>query len=137
MTSGSSSSCSFHFLRLISGQDVRSSLLRFCAENKITAGSIVSAVGSLKKVKIRKADSNSFYESPEPHELLTLSGLISSEGVHIHISVANKEASVFGGHLSEGNQVHTTLELVIAAYSGKKFLRVLDPQTGYPELLIE
>ncbi|MBL7544972.1 MAG: DNA-binding protein [Bdellovibrionaceae bacterium] len=131
-----SDSCSFYFIRFKPGQDVRHSLLTFCQENSITAGSIISAVGSLKKVKIRKARSDSFYESSDPHEILTLSGLVSAEGNHIHISLADQNAIVSGGHLSEGNLVYTTLEIVIAVFPNIRFDREVDPETQFKELVI-
>lgn len=132
-----SDTCSFHFLKLSPGQDLRKSLTAFCKAEKISAASIVSGVGSLKVIKLRKANSNSFYESNEPHEILTISGLLSADGLHIHLSVADKDARVYGGHLSDGNSVFTTTELVIASYSGVRFDREFDSATGFKELTIK
>lgn len=134
MNSKTSNSCSFHFLRLLPDQDVRKTLQAFCIEKNIDAASIISSVGSLKKIQIRKANSDNYYESNEPHELISLSGLLSKDGLHIHLSVADKNAQIFGGHLSEGNLVFTTLELVIAQYSDIQFNRKTDSKTGYLEL---
>ncbi len=136
MNFASSSHCSFYFLRLSPGDDLRKSLTQFCIDNKITAGSIVSGVGSLKTIKLRKADSNAFYESNQPHEVLTISGLLSNDGVHLHLSIADKEARVYGGHLSDGNLIFTTAEIVIASFPNVEFARELDAQTGFKELLI-
>lgn len=126
--------CSFHFLRLLPGEDVRQTLQAYCIEKKVSAASIISSVGSLKKVKLRKANENSFYESEDAHEILTTSGLLSLDGVHIHLSVSDKNALVFGGHLSEGNIVFSTLELVVAVYPNTRFKRIEDPKTGFLEL---
>lgn len=136
MTFISSSECSFLFLKLGPGQDVRKELSTFCEKNKISAGAIISGVGSLKQVRLRKANSESFYEATEPHEVLTISGLISEAGVHIHLSIADQNARVYGGHLSEGNSVFTTLELVIANFDNIEFAREFDPSTGFKELAI-
>tara|TARA_B110001454_G_scaffold219179_1_gene250839 strand:- start:129921 stop:130340 length:420 start_codon:yes stop_codon:yes gene_type:complete len=137
MANISSDSCSFYFVKLSPGEDLRQSLISFCKNHQIHAGSIVSGVGSLSTTKLRKASSDSFYESNEPHEILTLSGLLSTEGVHIHISIADKEARVYGGHLSDGNQIFTTGEVVVASYSGIRFDREFDPETGFKELKIK
>ena len=132
-----STNCSFYFLRLNPGDDLRQALNMFCTTNKITAGSIMSGVGSFKKIKLRKANSDNFYTSDEPHEILTISGLISMDGVHIHISVSDKDAQVFGGHLSDGNIVYTTIELVIASFPSVHFAREFDAATGFKELSIK
>ncbi len=137
MNSASSSTCSFHFLKLSPGDDLRQSMIAFCKENSILAGSILSSVGSLKSVKIRRASSDSFYVSEAAHEIISLSGLISSDGVHIHISVADSQSQVFGGHLSDGNIVFTTLELVLASFPTIQFAREFDPSTGFKELKIK
>jgi predicted DNA-binding protein with PD1-like motif len=137
MQSMSSATCSFYFLKLSPDEDVRQSLSSCCVSNSITAGSILSSVGSLKKVKLRKANSDSFYNVDSPHEILTLSGLISIDGIHVHVSVADNEARVFGGHLSDGNIVFTTVELVIASFPSIQFAREFDPATGFKELSIQ
>ncbi|OYZ11331.1 MAG: hypothetical protein B7Y39_19475 [Bdellovibrio sp. 28-41-41] len=137
MATTSSTTCSFHFLKLSPGNDLRQSLTGFCKTQQIHAGSIFSGIGSLKTIKLRKANSDSYYESCAPHEILTISGLLSIDGVHIHLSIADKDARVYGGHLSDGNQIFTTCEIVIASYSNVRFDRELDPSTGFKELKIK
>lgn len=137
MATTRSTTCSFHFLKLSPGDDLRQSLTEFCTTHQIRAGSIFSGVGSLKKIKLRKANSDTYYESNEPHEILTISGLLSVDGLHIHLSIADKDARVYGGHLSEGNHIFTTAEIVIASYSNMHFARELDPATGFKELKIK
>lgn len=136
MATGSSTNCSFHFFKLSPGDDLRQSLTEFCKSENIKAGSIFSGVGSLKNIKLRKANSDSFYESSEPHEILTLSGLISNHGVHVHLSIADKNAQVYGGHLVDGNLIYTTAELVITQFANVEFRREFDPSTGFKELKI-
>ncbi len=136
MATVSSTNCSFHFLKLSPGDDLRQSLTEFCKSKDIKAGSIFSGVGSLKNIKLRKANSDSFYESTEPHEILTLSGLVSLHGIHVHLSIADKNAQVYGGHLSDGNLIFTTAELVITQFADVEFRREFDPNTGFKELKI-
>ncbi|MCK6597057.1 MAG: DNA-binding protein [Bdellovibrionaceae bacterium] len=127
----------FYFLKLSPNDDLRTNLEKFCTAQNITSGGIISSVGSLSQVNLRKANSNSFYEQKTPHEVLSLSGLISNQGIHVHAMVANKEAQVFGGHLCQGNLVFTTIELVIAVFPEIHFLREFDSSTGYKELLFK
>lgn len=137
MQSHSSTTCSYFFLKLSPGEDLRQSLHAFCIKNSITAGSILSSVGSLKKINLRKASSDSFYKSDSPHEILTLSGLLSVDGVHVHVMVGDKDAQVYGGHLSDGNLIFTTAEIVIASFPSIRFAREFDPLTGFKELDIK
>lgn len=130
-------SAHFHFLKLAPNDDLRNSLEQFCITQNIMSGGIISSVGSFRQVNLRKANSNSFYEKKTPHEVLSLSGLISNKGIHVHAMVADEEARVFGGHLSQGNLVFTTIELVIAVFPEIHFLREFDSSTGYKELLIK
>ncbi|MFN9055893.1 MAG: PCC domain-containing protein, partial [Cyanobacteriota bacterium] len=69
-------------------------------------------------------------------EILSLSGTISPDGAHLHISVAGSSGAVIGGHLGAGSLVRTTAELVIGLLPDWRFSRELDPATGYPELRI-
>ena len=69
-------------------------------------------------------------------EILSLSGTLSAEGAHLHLGIANGEGQAFGGHLVEGCLVYTTAEVVLGELEDVKFLRVVDPATGYKELEI-
>lgn len=42
--------------RLSKGDDLKKSIIDFCENNKIKAGAIISAVGSLYEIRLRKAD---------------------------------------------------------------------------------
>ena len=67
-------------------------------------------------------------------EILSLCGTLSSDGAHLHITVANSNGAVIGGHLCPGSLVRTTAELVIGLLPEWRFRRELDPATGYAEL---
>lgn len=123
-------------LRLLPGSDVRRELDSFAKREKLSAGVIVGAVGSLSKVCLRFANENTHTELEGKHEILTLSGMLAEDGVHLHMSVANSQGECKGGHLVDGCQVYTTLELVIASIPEVRFKRVFDQATGYKELYI-
>jgi hypothetical protein len=46
-------------------------------------------------------------------EIVSLSGTLSSSGHHVHMSIADCDGNVFGGHLMEGCLVRTTAEIVL------------------------
>ena len=71
-----------------------------------------------------------------PFEIVSLSGTISPNGVHLHLSIADAAGKTVGGHLVHGCVVHTTVEIVVADMGGVRFARIPDPATGYKELNI-
>ena len=130
----SSEKNSFLVLRLNPDQDIKKELNAICLDRKIKAACIVSTVGSLKSVNIRLANSNKFLERDEKFEVLSIQGLISEAGIHLHISISNSKGQVFGGHLMDGNIVFTTCEIVLLLMEDLIFNRELDPNTGFKEL---
>lgn len=126
-----------HAFRLKPGQDVYKEIVAFVTTHKIQAASVVSAVGSVQEAHLRFANRNEGTLLKGPLEVLSLSGTISVEGAHIHMSVADGDGKMTGGHLLEGSKVYTTLELVIAEYEGISFKRTLDKTYGYKELDVQ
>jgi uncharacterized protein len=128
-----------HVLRLSPGADLRPALEAAFAElartHGITAGCILSAVGSLSRVVLRYAAEPDGTETVAPLELLTLSGTLSLDGAHLHASVSTAQGTVTGGHLMPGSVVRTTAEVVIALLPGWDFRRAVDATTGYRELV--
>jgi hypothetical protein len=52
------------------------------------------------------------------------------------MAVADTQGRVFGGHVVVGNQVRTTVEVLLALTDGWQLARELDPATGYAELAV-
>lgn len=123
-------------LRLKPQQDLKQELIQFTKRNGIAAGFIASCSGSIQKLRVRLADSNSHLERNEKFEILSLQGSLSQDGVHLHLSVADREGKVFGGHLVDGCEIYTTAEILILELSDYQLTREKDPKTGYPELVI-
>ncbi len=109
-------------LRLRPGADLRQALEAWMAEQQEQAGCVISAVGSLSVAQLRLAGAAEATAIHGELEILSLSGTLSPDGVHLHIAVAGSSGAVIGGHLGAGSLVRTTAEL--------------DPATGYPELQI-
>ena len=122
--------------RLTPGEDLRDAIERLAHEHHVEAGCVISAVGSLTMAAMRLAGSKTFAKFTGPLEIVSLSGTISPNGVHLHLSIADAAGKTVGGHLVHGCMVHTTVEIVVADMGGVRFARVPDPATGYKELNI-
>jgi uncharacterized protein len=129
-----------HILRLTPGEDLRTALAKAFADlqasRHTTAACIISAVGSLSRAVLRYADQPDGTLLQEPLELITLSGTLSPDGVHLHASVATASGEMRGGHVMPGCIVRTTAEIVLAALPGWVFSRQHDAATGYKELVV-
>lgn len=123
-------------IRLRKGQDLKKSLLSFCIENGIEAACVVSSVGCLYQANIRLAKAMEYKEFDEDLEIISVNGTINQDACHLHISFADQNGSVFGGHLCEGCLVNTTCEIVLLVLKKYVFQREFDQETGYNELVI-
>lgn len=123
-------------LRLKPNQDLRAELERFTKENKISAGFIITAVGSLKETKIRLADQPDATAFEGKYEIVSLVGTLAQDGVHLHISLSDKNGVTIGGHLTEGCKIYTTAEILIGTTDEIVFTRETDSETTYKELKI-
>jgi uncharacterized protein len=123
--------------RLSSDSDLRQAIKAIVQQENITAGIILSAIGSLTVVRLRFADQSHPTTIPGKHEILTLAGTLSTQGAHLHMTVANGQGECIGGHLVDGCQIYTTVELVIGILPELTFARKPDDRTGFLELAIE
>ena len=126
-----------HSLRFQPQQDLKKGLMDWAQTQKIKAATIVTCVGSLKSIHLRLAAGREGVKFQGPQEIVSLVGTFSMHGSHFHISLANDKGLVVGGHLLDGNLVHTTAEIVILEIKDKEFIRELDHQTGFLELKIK
>lgn len=131
------SSFRIHTLRLHPGDDVMPELKKFIAENQIETGFIMSAVGSLTQYNLRFANQPDGSQGEGHFEVVSLTGLLSTEGNHVHLSVSDSTGRTIGGHLLDGNLVYTTLEVVIGEDLDHIYSREIDPTFGYKELVIK
>jgi len=123
--------------RLTPGSDLKRSILDRCALEKIQTGVIVSCVGSLSEACLRTADGVSLIRQTGPFELTSLSGTITEDSAHLHCSLFDHAMNAIGGHVMEGCLIHTTMEICILDLSDEvQSARLMDPSTGYDELVI-
>jgi predicted DNA-binding protein with PD1-like motif len=123
-------------IRLKPGQDLKQEIENLVKQKDIKAGVIVSVVGSLTKAVLRIADGVNTKQWDKPFEIVSGTGTVSVNGCHIHISIADQEGIVLGGHLKQGCIINTTAEIVILFFTDSEFKRISDESTGYNELLV-
>ncbi|HNE29182.1 MAG TPA: DNA-binding protein [Saprospiraceae bacterium] len=131
------SGMSVYALRLRPGQDLRRELETFARQEKLQAGFVVTCVGSLRKTVLRPANQPGPMQLDQKMEIVSLTGTLSPDGVHLHLAVSDSTGRTVGGHLLEGCEVYTTAEIVIGEGRGLRFRRETDPETTYKELKIE
>ena len=123
--------------RLKPGQDLKKEILKLAGEKQISAGWIVTCVGSLTNYHIRFANQTSGSSDSGHFEIVSLTGTVSMNGSHLHISVSDSTGRTTGGHLLDGNIVYSTAEIVIQSSPEYVFKREKDGTTPWEELQIE
>ena len=121
-------------LRLQPSEDVRITLRDWANAKNLEAAAITSAVGSLTHAHIRYANRADGIMTNTDLEVLSLSGTLSIHGMHLHLSVADRDGKMLGGHMLDGCIVRTTLELTVQEIDGVRMLRLKDGESGYDEL---
>ena len=126
-----------HVFRLKPGQDLLEEIKNWAKSNHIKAASILTVVGSLKKVSLRYAN-QSKAETKEGHfEIVSLTGMVSEDSVHLHASVALPNGETIGGHLMGENLIYTTAEIALGEFEDLTFAREKDDTFGYQELVVK
>lgn len=127
----------YHALRLRPGQDLKVELTRYLETNKLAACAVVTCVGSLTESRIRFADEPGPTLVRGPLEIVTLVGCGGMGRWHLHLTVADNQGKVTGGHLADGSIVRTTAEIVLVELTELEFHRTFDPDSGYQELEVK
>jgi predicted DNA-binding protein with PD1-like motif len=124
-------------LRLPPGADLREALRAVLPANSVEAAFVIAGIGSLSIAQLRLAGADTPLALHGDLEILSLSGSISVDGVHLHASVADTTGRVWGGHVAPGCIVRTTAELLLALLPDWRLGRAPDPATGYAELTVQ
>lgn len=129
-----------HAFRLRPGADLRAELETLIQAHALRAGFILSCVGSLSRAHLRMpgaiGEAEIFRTFVEPMEIVSLTGTLCLDGLHVHISLARRNGACIGGHVSAGCIVNTTAELVVAEAPQLEFSRTPDAGSGYKELSV-
>ena len=102
----------------------------------IEAGCVLSSVGSLTHATLRLANNSNYSEYDGYFEIVSLTSTVSIHGSHLHISISDNDGRTIGGHLVSGCKIHTTAEMVIAAFDEVVYKREFAEDSGYEELVV-
>lgn len=133
---GTSADNTVYILRLRPGMDLKKSLIAFQKNKNLQAASVVAAVGSLNTAQLRFANQNDATTLKGPFEIVSLSGTIRPNSVHLHMSISDHKGQVLGGHLTDGNLVFTTAEITILEANQLLMNTENDALSTYDELTL-
>lgn len=123
--------------RLKPGEDLRKGIEAIVKQKNISAGWINTCVGSLTDYTIRFANQPDGSSGSGHFEIVSLTGTVSVNGSHLHISISDSTGKTIGGHLLEGCKVYTTAEIVIGTSTAYEFKREKDGTTPWEELQVK
>jgi hypothetical protein len=126
-----------HAFRLKPGQDLKQEIQNLVNKEQIKAGWISTCVGSLTNYTIRFANQPNGSSDSGHFEIVSLTGTVSTNGSHIHISLSDSTGKTIGGHLMDGCKIYTTAEIVILSSNDFIFKREVDGTTPWDELQVE
>ncbi len=131
------SGATFYTLRLVPGMDLVQEVRKFADENHLQAASVVSAVGSLSEANIRYADRSDGTLLKGVFEVIYFGGTIDAKKQHLHISIADENGKMLGGHLMKsGSVTRTTMEIVLMELNDVVYTREKCPLSTYNELVV-
>lgn len=104
-------------LHLDAGSDVRQSL-EALARQEGAQGFVLSVVGNLSQAVFQCPGKAEPTRLRGELEIITLSGTLSPEGVHLHLSFSDGDCRVWGGHLEPGTLVLRGVDLLVGFLPG-------------------
>ncbi|MFM7313949.1 MAG: PCC domain-containing protein [Cyanobium sp.] len=99
-------------LHLEAGSDVRESLETLAGEQG-APGYVLSVVGNLSAAVFQCPGRSAPTRLRGELEIITLTGTLSPEGVHLHLSFSDGDCRVWGGHLESGTVVLRGADLLL------------------------
>ncbi|MHA1198528.1 MAG: PPC domain-containing DNA-binding protein [Candidatus Heimdallarchaeaceae archaeon] len=123
-----------HFLRLMKGEDLLESIIKYCKEKNISSGSI-QGIGAISNPSIGYYDlENKTYLTNNYDfnaELVNCSGNIATNKdtgeiiAHLHMVVGDPKGQTYGGHVMPKNRISVTGEFIILETEGSNY-RAID-----------
>jgi predicted DNA-binding protein with PD1-like motif len=125
-----------HAFRLLPGQDFTESLREWARVNHVKAAAVVTVVGSFTQFSLRYANEPKATTRKGHFEIVSVTGTFNESSMHLHASVSDNKGVTYGGHLTPGNLIYTTAEVVVAELPDAVFTREKDPTFGWDELVV-
>jgi uncharacterized protein len=94
-----------HTFRLKPGQDLFDSIEELVSKQKIEAGCVLSAVGSLTHATLYLANRSTDNAYDGHFEIVSITGTLSVNGSHLHISISPGEGRTIGDRRSPGERM--------------------------------
>jgi uncharacterized protein len=112
-------------IRLENGEEIVSSIREFCSDRQIRAG-MIFGIGALSEARISYFDPVAgeylHRDLIGDREMTSLTGNISTTGeeiiLHLHVTLADRDYNVTGGHLTSG-LIGATGEIFVDKIEGK------------------
>lgn len=123
--------------RLKPGEDLRSGIEKIVKEKQIKAGWVATCSGSLTDYAIRFANQPEASTGSGHFEIVSLTGTVSINGSHLHLSISDSTGRTIGGHLVPGCRIYTTAEIVLMHTDKYTFTREKDGTTPWEELQVK
>lgn len=127
------------FCKLDSGEKVEECIQEIIVKYSIQAGAIMWAVGMLDHAEIGYLKGKEYKRDvmQERMEVVSFHGSIAADEpkAHIHVSLADEQHNVHGGHFFSGI-ANPLLELHIESFSALTLRRIENPSSGLKELYI-
>lgn len=130
MKSKSSRIVQMHFLRLMKGEDILTSIIEYCENNNIFSG-YVQGIGAVSNPVLGYFDLETktyqIIDYDFNAELVNCSGNIArikETGeviIHLHMVVGDPKCQTFGGHVMPNNIISVTGEFVIIETEGVNY----------------
>ena len=125
-------------VKLNDGDDVFRALGEVIEKHAIDSALILSGIGMLRDFEIGYYNGKNYIMKRfiDPMELLSMHGSIArgkKNRIHIHVSLANNEHKVFGGHLMRA-KVCVLNEIALLRMNDVDLTRKLNPKSGLSEL---
>jgi len=122
--------------KLSHGGDLLEEITDICRKENIQLGR-VEALGAVRRARLgfynQQTHEYQFFELDQPLEITKLVGNVSlkdnSPFVHAHITLADKKANAYGGHLASGTVVFAC-EFMLEVFDGPVLQRDFDETTG-------
>jgi uncharacterized protein len=92
-----------HAFRLLPGQDLKKEIEGYVLQHKIEAGWVMTCVGSVTQYHLRFANEPQGTKGNGHFEIVSLTGTVSINGHHLHMSVSDSTGKTIGGHLLDSN----------------------------------
>ncbi|TET12433.1 DNA-binding protein [Candidatus Aerophobetes bacterium] len=128
-------------LRLDYGDDIHRSVERFCKDEEIHTGVIVSGIGTLYKARLHSIIATDFpgrdeiLEMEGPIEISGIHGIVADYKPHMHFTIYNHDTGqVMAGHLEPGCLVLYLAELCLLKVSNLPLARFHDREKNFLKL---